>query len=521
MTNPRIFHRNVQSDFPDHLRDESRRIGKADSLSFPLSEPELRADLAAAFEMGVPVTLQGGRTGITAGAVPAGGHVLSTHRMSRLLRMEQDGGEPVLTVEAGLLLSDLRRALASGDVPPMTATSATADADSPAARSPLFFPPDPTETSASIGGMIACNASGACSYLYGATRRFVKHLRVALADGDALSLHRGKECAAGRTFHLVTEGGRKIEGRLPDYRLPQVKNASGYFVEDGMDLLDLFVGSEGTLGVITEAGLRLLPQPPVIWGLMAFLPSNEAAAQLVRHVRAAPTHPAAIEFFDADALEMLRAHRAEGGTMKDLPELPQGRHTAVYVEYHLDDESAAESAVETLSDFLPAAGGDVDRTWLVTDPREVQRLKDFRHAVPECVNRLIDERRKQEPGLTKLGTDLSVPDTELEAVIDLYRSGIAETGIQSVIFGHIGNNHVHVNLIPRNMEEYARGKALYLKWAEWVVARGGSVSGEHGIGKLKRDMLRMMYSDAGIRAMQDVKRAFDPLGRLNPGNLFE
>lgn len=513
MTQQRPFHKDVQANYPDHLRDESRRSGKADSLSFPQSEAELRTDLATAFAQGLAVTLQGARTGITAGAVPQGGHILSTHRMNRLLRMEECDGNPVLTVEAGVVLSDLRKALTAGAIPP--------PAGSPAPQSPLFFPPDPTETSAAIGGMIACNASGACSYLYGATRRFVEHLRIVLADGDALTLRRGRERATGRTFAVVTEGGRRIEGRLPDYQMPDVKNASGYFAADNMDLIDLFIGCEGTLGVITEAGLRLLPQPSVIWGLMAFLPNDAAALQMVRQVRSAATRPAAIEFFDADALDMLRAHRASGGPMADLPELPPGRHTAIYIEFHLDDETKAEQAVETLSTFLADAGGDVDRTWLVTDPREVQRLKDFRHAVPECVNRLIDERRKQEPGLTKLGTDLSVPDADLESVIRLYREGLAETGIQSVIFGHVGNNHVHVNLIPRNMEEYNRGKALYMKWAQWVIARGGSISAEHGIGKLKRDMLRLMYGDAGIQAMQAVKRAFDPLGRLNPGNLFE
>jgi D-lactate dehydrogenase (cytochrome) len=157
---------------------------------------------------------------------------------------------------------------------------------------------------------------------------------------------------------------------------------------------------------------------------------------------------------------------------------------------------------------------------MTTNEHETERLKAFRHAVPEAVNLTLDERRKSEPGLTKLGTDLSVPDDSLDRMIAMYREGLQRSGLEHVIFGHIGNNHVHVNIIPKTLSDYEKGKALYLEWAREVVRLGGSVSAEHGVGKLKKALLREMYGDRGILEMQEVKRCFDPGGLLSPGNLF-
>lgn len=520
-----LFKTNVAEQYPDYLRDESRRSGRADTISFPLTEDDVRHVLSHAGAGGVTVTTQGARTGITGGAVPDGGHILNMGRMNRItgLKYDPQGDAFYVTVQPGVVLSELRKALHARqfditDWAPSAREALNRFVD--AGR--FFFPPDPTETSASLGGMVACNASGACTFHYGPTRDYVRSLRVVLADGAVLDLQRGRERVAGRSFAVTTiDGARTIRGEIPSYRMPQVKNAAGFFARDDMDTLDLFVGSEGVLGVFSEIELRLLPEPVCRWGVMVFFPSEAAAVRFVKSVRMTPPgqRPVAVEFFDAQALELLRRQKAAHAAFAWIPDMAADFHTAIYVEYHGDEDSAMES-LEVMSDLATRAGGAADATWVATTESELERLKAFRHAVPESVNLLIDERRRTEPQLTKLGTDMAVPDEALDSVLALYHQGMGQAGLEYVMFGHIGNNHVHVNILPRSLRDYNVGKDLYMHWARRVVAMGGTISAEHGVGKFKVALLREMYGEAGIHQMRDVKRLFDPDGKLNRGNLF-
>ena len=472
----------------------------------------------------VAVTTQGARTGITGGAVPDGGHILNLSRMARVtgLRTNPDRTEFFVTVEPGLPLCELRKMIQNRafDTAGWSAESLNALVLF-RESGPFFFPPDPTETSASIGGMVACNASGACTYRYGATRKYVEALRVVLMDGDVISLRRGRENAKGRSFSVRTESGRLIEGVLPDYALPAVKNASGFYAEENMDLVDLFVGSEGTLGVFSSLELRLIPLPACRVGVMAFFPSDPAAIGFVTTIRGLPPdrQPVAIEYFDCHALDLLRRQKLENPSFAGIPALPEAFHTAIYLEYH-GGEDAVTQAVGEVPDWMAGAGGNSEASWIADSDSALERFKLFRHAVPEAVNRVIDERRKQEPLMSKLGTDMAVPDRSLQDVMAMYRAGLNGAGLEYVIFGHIGNNHVHVNILPRSMEDFSRGKDLYLRWARRVIALGGTVSAEHGIGKFKVALLREMLGEEGIRQMREVKRVFDPSGLLNQGNLF-
>ena len=494
----------VAHDFPDHLRDESRRAGRADSISFPRTEQEVCRHLELAAGRGMSVTVQGARTGIAAGGVPEGGHVISLVRMKDLGRvLTTAGGGGAIVAGPGVLLSELRAYLAAN-----------------ASESAAFFPPDPTEPSASIGGMTACNASGARSFAYGPTRRYVRRLRVVLADGDVLELRRGEQRARGRQFELQTAGGRRICGKLPSYVMPAVKNAAGYYAADDMDMLDLFVGSEGTLGIVTEVELSTLPAPGAEWGLMAFFKDCEGALGMVRDLKKCDRRPVAVEFFDKGALALLAGQKEINPAFSKLPSMPAARGAAVYLEAHGAEEADVEASVEAWAGIMERHGADPDDAWLATARQELERLKDFRHAVPEAVNLKIDERRRAEPGITKLGTDLSVPDAALDRMMALYRSSLEEEGLEYVIFGHIGNNHLHVNIIPASLREYEKGRQICMEWAREAVRLGGTVSAEHGIGKLKTHLLRLMYGDRGIEEMREVKRLFDPHFRLNPGVLF-
>lgn len=514
----------LSAEYDDFLRDESRNHGAADSISFPRTEDDVRAivrELAARPEP-VPITVQGARTGLAAGAVPRGGHVLNLSYMTRCLGLRRDAaGHFLLRVQPGLALSELRKYLAAKSFPATGWDAASLEAQKDLAEAPeQMFPTDPTETSASLGGMAACNASGARSYRYGAMRGHVHALRLVLSDGDVLALERGSARARGRHLELTTEDGRSIEIDLPTYTMPHAKNASGYFVADDMDAIDLVIGSDGTLGIITELELELLPAPAVTWGVSCFFAEEPQAVDATIAARGAVRHAAALEYFDPDALDVLRHARAGGSAFAALPGLPDSFGCCLFVELQAESVEEAMADLEALADIMADVGGSTSSSWVARSAVDRETLRFFRHAVPESVNMLIDERRRTEPSITKLGSDMSVPDECLRDVIKLYRTTLAEAGLQSAAWGHIGNNHLHVNILPRSAAEFARGKELFKAWAREVSAMGGAVSAEHGVGKIKRDFLTVMYGAEHIREMAQLKCVFDPQGQLGRGNLF-
>ncbi len=506
-----------------YLADESSSTGSAEGISFPESEAEIREALQFCRQHGAPITVQGARTGITGGAVPSGGQVINLSRCSRALGMAWDETHQrfLLTVQPGMLFSQVQKGLAEKEfnTEGWSAESLRAYRRF-CAGGRWYFPADITETSASIGGMVSTNASGAKSYLYGPMRSHVAGLRVLLADGRSVSLQRGEQFAHDGAFSLSLEDGSFITGKLPTYRMPRVKNASGYYITPDMDLLDLFIGAEGTLGIVTEITIALAPLPALSWGILAFFEDTAPALRYVRALKALQgvQKPAAIEYFDRACLEMIRREQVETHAHQGLPLLPPAE--AVYTEFHHASQTDMDACVEKTANMLEKIGADPGETWLAVTPQDLEKLIGFRHAVPESINRVIAERKRDNPAITKLGTDMAVPDEKLEWVLGLYSGSIHVFGLEGLKFGHIGNNHLHVNILPRSTQEYDQGKALFLDWARQIIAAGGTVSAEHGIGKLKTAQLLAMYGEDAVAEMRALKRCFDPLGLLNPGNMF-
>lgn len=509
-------------DYLDYLHDESRTSGYAESISFPRSEDEAAGLMHMLYNAGTPVTIQGARTGLAAAAVPFGGHIMNLSRMDRVLSPEKaPDGAFLVTVEPGLTLLKLRKFLEEKHFETGAFSPASEAALREFEKAPQqFFPPDPTEATASLGGMAACNASGARSFLYGAMRAHVERARVVLPDGDRLTLVRGACAAAGRTLTLTTDSAREYTLTLPGYRMPDTKNASGYYIAPGMDALDLFLGSDGTLGAITSLTLRLRPLPPVIWGVNCFFAREEDALSFVARVREDRSGLAAIEFFDADAMAILRRQKAEHPAFSSLQPTDPEMRAVVSIELHAQTEEGAFSLLERIGALMNACGGDERASWVARTAADLAQLSFFRHAIPESVNMLIDERRRKNSVITKLGTDLSVPDAHLEDMMRAYRDGLREEELESAIWGHIGANHLHVNILPRSEAEYHKGKALHARWAQLAAAYGGAVSAEHGVGKIKAPFLRLMYGDAHVAEMAALKAQLDPKGLLGRGNLF-
>lgn len=518
--------------YGEYLHDESRQTGTAQSISFPKTEEEIVCSVKECAQKNIEITTQGARTGLAASAVPFGGHIINLSRMNKVTgaRYDEINDRFFLKVQPGVLLTEVRKYLASN-----TFVTAGWDEQSKAdlnrmGKNRWFYSTDPTETSASIGGMAACNASGAKSFRYGSTRDHVEAIRVVLSDGDVLSLKRGQCMASNGKFCLVTQNGRTINGELPRYRMPDVKkNTSGYYNKPDMDMLDLFIGSDGTLGIISEIEIELCKRQEANWGVTVFMPDEDTALDLVRAARGekifedmdiVSLKPSAIEFFSHKALEMLKHEQKTNPAFASIQEIKDSYHTAVYMEIEGDCDEDIWRGVEELGNVIVRLGGDEDATWVANNPASLEKLHSFRHACPECVNMQIDLAKKTDPRITKLGTDMSVPDHRLKEVMKMYNEDIENNGLNAVIFGHIGNNHLHVNTIPRNMDEYKRGKELYLVWAEKIAAMGGAVSAEHGVGKLKVPFLQKMYRRDELGEMRRIKKLFDPLQLLNRGAVF-
>jgi len=415
----------------------------------------------------IPVTISGAGTGLTGGRVPLGGWVLSLERLNRL---EIFPGYAVCG--AGVLLSDLQAATGP---------------------SRQLYAPDPTEWGASVGGSIATNASGSRSFMYGDTRRYVRSLRVVLASGKVLALRRGDK---------------------PPFDLPVIdpphtsKNTAGYFLRKDMDFLDLFVGSEGTLGIITEAELALLPAPDSLFTGVVFFDSDEAALAAVTAWR--PLKDSGLrmlEYTDAASLNLLRTR---------FPEIPTEARAALLIEQELGKGKESDVAEEAWIDRLEASSALLEASWFATSAADRERFRKFRHAVPEAVNDLLRQKH-----LIKMGSDFAVPIEKNGEMLRTYRETLdREFPGQYVIFGHIGDAHLHTNILPASEDEWRRAKQLMIRFATQAVEMGGTVSAEHGLGKRKTDLLPIQFSADQIAAMKSVKARLDPLNLLGRGTVF-
>ncbi|MCU0539500.1 MAG: FAD-binding oxidoreductase [Desulfobacterales bacterium] len=517
----------IAAEFPAYLTDESKFSCKPfDHLFFPRSEAELSSVLREMSRRGVKVTIAGARTGLVGGCVPDQGALVSLENFDRVLALYFDtpAAEWRLRAQCAVNLRTIAAQLAVKRLPDIErcADGMTLIEMDRFRQDPdhYFYPPDPTEMSASLGGTVATNASGARTFRYGPTRDWVRAIRVMLANGEWLEIPRGKYFASpGGGFTVTDSTGTDYKLRIPSYDSPRTKNTAGFFAAPHMDLIDLFIGSEGAFGVITEVSVALLRRQPKI-SAVQFLASDDQAIALVEALRADPAiRLDFLEFYSGTAVDLLRRRQERDARSVGTPAIPETAGAALFFE--LDFDPADRNVqMDALAAATRRCGASLRDSWSAYENRELERLKNFRHILPETINALIAERKKKHPGLHKLGTDLAVPDERLADMWAVYRDALAGAGLEWAAFGHIGNNHLHINILPRDMEDLRKALGLYQMFAEKAVAFGGTVSAEHGIGKLKAKFLKTMYGESEIEQMRAVKRALDPQLLLNPGNIF-
>ena len=405
-----------------------------------------------------PVTSAGAQTSTTGASITDKGMLLSLRSLNQI--SDLDVRLRTVRVGPGAIVADIKKTVAAAG---------------------LLFAPDPTsEEESTIGGAIACNASGARTFKYGATRRHVRALKVVMASGEL------------------------VEFRRSDLE----KNTVGYAFAH--DPIDWFVGSEGTLGIIVEAELGLLPLPQRVVGLATlFKEESEALKFVIASREAASVAPRCIEYFDEQALKIARHSAPEAAIAQDAGAM-------VYVEEEINDDLDASLArwlelIEaTALDFEPLVFDGEARL------REARRI---RHSIPATMNE--KGGRHRDAGGRKVGTDWAVPYRKLEQAIQTARSLATDRGLEApIIYGHAGNGHPHQNFIARDARELTTIEDVVEQTLRHILSLGGTVAAEHGIGKIKRQWLPLQMNPLQISMMTAVKRDLDPLGILAPGNIL-
>jgi D-lactate dehydrogenase (cytochrome) len=436
---------NVSSSELDRRERAYDVSGHPPHLSEVVVWPETAAQIARllrlANEAHIPVTPWGAGTSVEGNPIPLfGGILLSTERMQATLQLYVDDLQ--VTVEAGVKYKQLNQHLEPYG---------------------LFFPPNPGGD-ATIGGMLANNAAGAKTVKYGACKDNVLQMQVALADG-----------------RLIEVGSRSI------------KQSSGY------DLLHLFVGSEGTLGIITRATLKLMPIPKMMSAVVASFETVEAAVKAVVALRRSGLDLGALEFIDAPTTKML--NRAEGVGLAE--------HHTLFMEFHAPYEVALEMGLETVREICEAAGSVNFRA--TTEPKERERLWYARyHAYTIAVNNHPEERL--------LVLDTAVPISAYPAIVAQVQASLSKWNIAGYLLGHAGDGNMHV-LIPYTGRSYEQALAFNEEMVLRAIELGGTATGEHGVGIGKKQYMQREHGPA-LEVMRSLKRMLDPNNILNPGKIF-
>lgn len=512
----------IIEDFPIYLMDESKLKGEADWLFFPKTEGEIGSILKFVRDSKIQTHISAARTGIVGASVPSSGVIISTEKMNKIIGLGFDKNKEnyFIRVEPGITLQELNEKLMIQKLDNITELTPEVKKKFDDENKLFHYPVDPTEMTASIGGTVATNASGARTLKYGPTRNWIKGLRVVLSSGEILDIQRGKFFASNNGNFIVNHtDGTQLKFRIPNYIFnTSVKNAAGIYSKPNMDLIDLFIGSEGILGIVTQIDIWIIEKHQIISNVLFFKAEDDALnfADMIRnHVIISSEF---IEFFSSQALYLLRKVQAEEPSSLKIPQIPEDAQSVIFFDFPYTEDKL-DNILSELTIIAENCNTDLSNGWSGYEDQDHTRFKQFRHALPENVNSIIAQRKKKFPEFHKLGTDMSVPDINFRNMMKYYHTILQNANLDYVIYGHIGDYHVHVNILPKNMEEFRLGEEIYEKFATKAVEYAGSISAEHGIGKIKRKYLKIMYGQQELDEMRQLKKTLDPSLILNCGNI--
>ncbi|MDD5195535.1 MAG: FAD-binding oxidoreductase [Candidatus Omnitrophica bacterium] len=474
-------------EFASYLEDTSNLKGRANALYMPQSKEEVPYIVRECLRKKTPFTVCAGRTGTTGGCVALEGVILSTENLKKI--SDIDATQKTVTVEAGVTLDELEKEIAKFN---------------------LTLLSRPTEPLALSGGVIATCASGVRGFGYGSVRKYVKALEIVLPTGELLSIRRGEIFAGMRKFEFELNK-KYFKFNAPSYDMPKVKSQAGYFAADNMDLIDLFIGSEGTLGVITSSQLALDELPFKIFdGLIFFKEEQKALAFAfkIKHLQEEHMlHAASLEFFDEFSLQFLKPQCSF---------IPQSAAAALYFEQEADSEESFTKLLEQWASLIEESAAITGATILADTQKDRETVFKFRHSLPQNINEFLRSKAQ-----VKAAADIAVPQEHFLAMYKFYKEKARPSGISYVNFGHIGEAHLHFNFLPQNDAQSIKARELLNIFCRKAVEFAGTVSAEHGIGKIKKPYLEIMYGKKALLEMAALKKYFDPHCLLGLDNVFD
>lgn len=514
---------NISGEYPDYLDDESGIVkGKADRIYFPENELGIIEIIKEAKKSRIPITISGGGTGISGGRVPLKGWIIATDKMRSISDTEHEVWEdPETKIKYQVKLEENEEnALLTIPV------SMTVKAIQNYCREKKwFYPPDPTERTSFIGGNVATNASGARTFKYGPTREWVQKLGIILPDGRKIEMDRSRNNGTIDKNHIILFVEKdEIKIPCPGYALPDVtKDVSAPIIRDGMHPIDLFIGSGGLFGVITEVTLKLIRQPSAIMNIFAYCMSKRQAYDLIkfcqiqRREKKMPD-PLSVEFMDDKCVDIMRTKDSR---------IPSDVAGIVMIEQDILQDSDYDQIVEFWVATFEEMG--IEDSSLASSHKEVEHHKFLRHIIPEY---LLDLTKSYNQ--SALISDFSVPEDQFEELFfsafeygkkfeDYQAKDLIDKKMGYLFLAHAGDSHIHLSFVPKTDQEAIIAKDLLLEVLIKVVEMGGSIAAEHGLGKKEfngKPALYYQYGDQGMQDIKDMKMAIDPLNLLNPNNLI-
>ena len=426
--------------------DATRIERLPDALLMPKTREEVASILGIANSEKIPVIPRGAGSGFAGGSVPArGGIILSLQRMDKIIEVNRN--DFYIVAEPGVVTRNIQKA---------------AEAEG------LFYPPDPSSVNfCTIGGNISTGAGGARGVKYGTTKDYVMGLEVVLPTGD-----------------IIFTGTRAP------------RSVAGY------DLTRLLVGSEGTLGVITKAILKLIPLPEKTVTVAAIFTSIHDAIAAIDHIIMSGVRPSVIEFMDNSSISVVR---------ELLPESVREKGEAMVISEVDGPGTQVEEGLHRIEDICRKSGAVIVSA--ARTPQEREKLWTARRSVSPALYKINP---------TKINEDIVVPRSKLSDLMNEIGKIASTNKVQIVSFGHAGDGNIHINVMTddKNEEEFKRAKKSVHELFEVTLRLGGSISGEHGIGMTKAPFLPMEVSDKVIGIMKGIKQTFDPNNILNPGKIW-